>query len=347
MNFLKYLKDKLGLILVFFLNLVLLVGVMGLEVSRSNYRIRKSSLVYAFILSALLLALYLGVDYLKRRSLYRLLKKTEESKDPQYLFNIKRKYSYEDELYSRSINSIYSQAEEKIRAYERREKLYRDFNNIWIHQMKTPISVINLLIDNGIKSSGDLMSLREEVARLENGLDLALYNLRLQDFRLDFRIERVDLLQIIRKVINNNKNSFIVNSIYPKVIIEEELIVKTDGKWMEFIINQIVQNSIKYTKVKDSRKREILVSQSSEGQKLVLSFYDNGVGIDSRDLANVFKAFFTGGNGRLYSESTGMGLYLTKEVLDNLGHSISIESEKGLYTRVNIVFPEEKNIYNL
>ena len=116
---------------------------------------------------------------------------------------------------------------------------------------------------------------------------------------------------------------------------------------MEFIINQIVQNSIKYTKVKDSRKREILVSQSSEGQKLVLSFYDNGVGIDSRDLANVFKAFFTGGNGRLYSESTGMGLYLTKEVLDNLGHSISIESEKGLYTRVNIVFPEEKNIYNL
>lgn len=347
MNFLKYLKDKLGLILVFFLNLVLLVGVMGLEVSRSNYRIRKSSLVYAFILSALLLALYLGVDYLKRRSLYRLLKKTEESKDPQYLFNIKRKYSYEDELYSRSINSIYSQAEEKIRAYERREKLYRDFNNIWIHQMKTPISVINLLIDNGIKSSGDLMSLREEVARLENGLDLALYNLRLQDFRLDFRIERVDLLQIIRKVINNNKNSFIVNSIYPKVTIEEELIVKTDGKWMEFIINQIVQNSIRYTKVKDSRKREILVSQSSEGQKLVLSFYDNGVGIDSRDLANVFKAFFTGGNGRLYSESTGMGLYLTKEVLDNLGHSISIESEKDLYTRVNIVFPEEKNIYNL
>ncbi len=347
MNFFKYIRDKVALILVFFLNLVLVVGVMTLEVSRSNYRIRKSTLAYAFILSFLLLVLYLGITYLTRRRLYRVLKKTEESKDPQYFFNINRKYSYEDDLYSRSINSIYSNAEEKIKDYERREKLHRDFNNIWIHQMKTPISVINLLIDNGIKSSGDLMSLREEVARLENGLDMALYNLRLQDFKLDFRVEKVDLLQIIRKVINNNKNSFIVNSIYPKVTIEDELIVKTDGKWMEFIINQIVQNSIKYTKVKDSRKREILVSQSSEGKKTILSFYDNGVGIDSRDLANVFKPFFTGENGRLYSESTGMGLYLTKEVLDNLGHGISIESEKGLYTKVNIVFPEEKNIYNL
>ena len=114
-------------------------------------------------------------------------------------------------------------------------------------------------------------------------------------------------------------------------------IVLTDAKWMEFMLNQIVNNSIKY---KDKTKAESYIKMSAAEDKkcVVLEILDNGIGINASDLPRVFDKSFTGENGREFSKATGMGLYIVKKLCDKLGHAITIESVKGEYTRVKITF---------
>lgn len=347
MNFRKFLWDHIALIFVYCLSTFFTIVVVSMEVIKTRKTVRTSSLVYAFLLSLLLVFLYLGVQYLRRKRTYGILLRSLDQEDPSYLSSLPQARSLEEDIYRRALDTVYSNYQERLAEYDRREKLYRDFNNIWIHQMKTPISVINLLLERGIGSRKDEISIQEEVDRLEKGLDIALYNLRIQDFNLDLRVEKVAVLDLVRKVINDNKTAFVLNSIYPKLDVGEEVFVRTDRKWLEFVFQQIIQNSIKYSKVKEGVKREIRVGNDYRGGDLVLSFYDNGVGISRGDMRRLYQPFFTGENGRLYEESTGMGLYLTKKILDRLGHQIDIQSEEGVYTQVDISFLEEKNIYKM
>ena len=138
-----------------------------------------------------------------------------------------------------------------------------------------------------------------------------------------------------------------MNSVFPKMEGVEDFYVTSDRKWLEFIIEQIIQNSIKYTKVKNMEGKKVLIRLSEKEKERLLLIEDNGVGIAKEDLGRVFNPFFTGENGRNYTESTGMGLYLVKSVLDGLGHSIEIESEEGSFTRVKIIFPKKRHIYSL
>ena len=109
----------------------------------------------------------------------------------------------------------------------------------------------------------------------------------------------------------------------------------SDKKWLEFIINQIINNSIKYKKENES----IIKIESSENKdKVILEIYDNGIGIPEKELKRVFDKSFTGTNGRDKVKSTGMGLYIIKKLCDKLGHNISIESKENEYTEVILEF---------
>ena len=111
--------------------------------------------------------------------------------------------------------------------------------------------------------------------------------------------------------------------------------VNSDKKWLEFIINQVINNSIKYKKENES----IIKIESSENKdKVTLEIYDNGIGIPEKDLKRVFDKSFTGTNGRDKVKSTGMGLYIVKKLCDKLGHNISIESKENEYTKVILEF---------
>lgn len=132
--------------------------------------------------------------------------------------------------------------------------------------MKTPISVIKLILENERDKNIDettrknYESIEEEIEKLSNGLEMALYSLRVKDFEKDFKVEDVNIVEIVRKVINENKNAFIVNSIFPKIIVDEDLIVTSDKKWIKFVIGQIISNSIKYSKVKESEHKSIIAT---------------------------------------------------------------------------------------
>ena len=129
--------------------------------------------------------------------------------------------------------------------------------------------------------------------------------------------------------------SFIYNDI--SLVLEDlDEVVYTDPKWVNFIINQIIINSLKYSKKEEAR---IKIYSVRAEKNVILTIEDNGVGIPTEDVRRVFDKGFTGENGRKYGKSTGMGLYICKNLADKLGFGLELSSELGVGTKVNIIFP--------
>lgn len=327
---------------------------MMLDLIIRGENLNLKSIIYALLLSFIGLALILGIDYMKRRRFYRPLSKgLREDYDMDYIFNTPDQLSKEFDLMKEILINNYNIYMATLEKQRKASKSQMDFNNRWIHQMKTPISVIKLILENEMHKDMDFNtkksyeSIQEEIEKLTHGLEMALHTLRINDFELDFKVEEVSLLETVREVINENKSTFIVNSIYPKVISKEDRMVKSDKKWVKFIISQILTNGIKYSKVKESKNKEIIFELIKDHDKSIISIKDRGVGIPKGDLERVFDPFFTGINGRRFTESTGMGLYLSKDVAQRMGHDLEIESIEGEGTLVNIIFYDGKSIYHL
>lgn len=232
------------------------------------------------------------------------------------------------------IKKQYSLYQGKIEAYNQNQKEHLTFMNHWVHQMKTPLSVIQLYIQ---EHEGEEMAenLKSEVDKLNKGLNMAMYFARLDEFQKDFLAEKVDLHNLIIEIINEEKRLFIKNRVYPELKLEESTIVYSDKKWIKFAIEQIITNGVKYSKEKNNK---LIIELRKISNMVVLEVIDKGVGIPKKDIKRVFDAFYTGENGRVFGESTGMGLYIVKKVCDSLEHKVEIESEVGQGTRVRIIF---------
>ena len=240
--------------------------------------------------------------------------------------------SYEERIMVDSLYEINKSMIENINEYQRNINKFKEFVEIWIHEVKIPISSMVLKCHNN-KEKYD-KSLLSIIRRLDNNIDEILYYVRSENTEKDFSISEVDLKDVIHNVSIKNKDDLLENDIKFEANVKKA-IVNTDKKWLEFIVNQIINNSIKYKKEKDS---VIRISSFEEDDKTVLEIYDNGIGIPSKDISRVFEKSFTGSNGRDKVKSTGMGLYIIKKLCDKLGHNIYIESVEKEYTKVIIEF---------
>src|SRR5699024_532436 len=146
---------------------------------------------------------------------------------------------------------------------------------------------------------------------------------RLRTIEQDFQIKRVSLNDLVREISQENKRLFIRNQVYPKVIEQQEIIVESDEKWLFFMMNQLVHNAVKYSAEKST---QIIIKLYRISDHSVFEITDFGVGIPKEDMKRIFDAFYTGKNGRIFRESTGVGLYLTNEVAHYLGHQLEVES---------------------
>ncbi|MGU3443000.1 sensor histidine kinase [Bacillus cereus] len=232
------------------------------------------------------------------------------------------------------LETQYNQYQHQLKTWEYKEKEYLTFLNQWVHQMKTPLSVIELIAQEEHGESFE--SIVEEVDQMKYGLEMVLYMARLETFEQDFYVERVSLQDIVQEVVRENKRLFICNFVYPEVKVNPNIMVETDRKWLRFVINQVVSNAIKYSA---GSRKNISMATFEEGQSIILEIQDCGVGIPREDLPRVFCPFYTGENGRKFKESTGMGLYLVKSIIERMDHDIEIESEVGKGTKVRIIFP--------
>ncbi len=286
--------------------------------------------IYSIIISLILTATFLCTRYIMRRSFYKKILLLPHSMEDALQKNAKSIEHFETEKYIHELYKIYQLEAQELYAKQNR---HLQFMNQWVHQMKTPISVLELLLQE--EGALDKESVKEEVDRLKHGLETVLMNARLDTFEEDMKIEQVALRPLVSSIVNENKRLFIVNHVYPNIDIAEDCIVPTDPKWMKFIIGQFITNAVKYT-FEDNKK--IYLSAAIKDTQIVLTIRDEGIGIPQSDIKRVTKAFFTGENGRKTGESTGMGLFLAKEVCDKLGHQLEIDSEVGRGTTIKVYF---------
>lgn len=287
--------------------------------------------IYSAAMAMLLTAGYLGSKYILRRSFYRAVAGRPEKLEDALIRHVLTPEHRQTTLYMRELYRLY---QHEVQTLYNTQHRHLHFVNQWVHQMKTPISVINLLLQ---EPEIDKKSLQQEVERIQSGLDIVLVNARLDTFAEDMQIERLPLRSILQEVLNDNKRLFIANGIFPVLEVDEQLHVATDLKWIKFMLNQFITNAVKYTFEK-GKKVTVRAEQTPDG--LQLDIIDEGIGIPASDLHRVTKAFFTGENGRLTGESTGMGLYIASEVCGKLGHQLTISSEQGKGTTVSLLFTD-------
>ncbi|MGN4446718.1 sensor histidine kinase [Bacillus cereus group sp. MYBK79-1] len=287
--------------------------------------------LYSVFLGICLLIGYLTYRYFSHRKLYNKLSTPSKTSHEsiQEMDSTPLSVAFQDVLATQ-----YNYYQKQLKTWEYKQKEHLTFLNQWVHQMKTPLSVIELITQE--ENGESIESIVEEVDRMKYGLEMVLYTARLETFEKDFYVERVSLQDIVQEVVRENKRLFIRSYVYPEVKVNPNLIVETDGKWLRFVINQVVSNAIKYSA---GSRKNITMATFEEGRSIVFEIQDHGVGIPKEDLPRVFHPFYTGENGRRFKESTGMGLYLVKNIIERMNHDIEIESEVGTGTKIRIIFP--------
>ncbi|HKL98912.1 MAG TPA: sensor histidine kinase [Mobilitalea sp.] len=241
-----------------------------------------------------------------------------------------------------TMKTVHTDYLDKLNASENNKKKERRFLSLWIHNMKTPVSVTDLLIQRlergEIETTVATQAMKEENKKLLVNLDTVLNMIRLEDFAKDYVPEQINLLEELNSIINKNKSLFIYNHVFPKIATElQEVIILSDKKWNELMINQIISNAVKYSKDEEGASKEIYFKVEREGQEISLTIKDEGIGIPEHDIEKVCEPFFTGDNGRKGYQSSGIGLYFCNEVCKLLGHSLRISSEimKGTSVRIS------------
>ena len=178
------------------------------------------------------------------------------------------------------------------------------------------------------------MKILQSSAQIQYDLDQVLDLYKLDALKNNFHVEKVNLYEMAKDCINELKNILIQYEIYPKLEVNKELFVYTDFKWMKFTLYQLLTNAIKYSNPKET----VVVGTIKADHQISLCVKDTGCGIEKSDLSRIFDLYFTGQNGRYIKESSGIGLYMVKQILDYLGHSISVKTSPTCGTTFTIKF---------
>lgn len=313
-----------------FILVVLQLGVVTAVFYLDGYRNWKVA-AYAATLGLCLLAAYVVYRYTSHRHFYKLL----DRKDAAMMDSL---ISGESAPLPSALGELlllqFKEYDQMRVEAERNRMRHVTFMNRWVHQMKTPLSVLELLLQE--EEDERSASMREETDQLRRGLDMVLYMARLETFEQDFRVEEVKLRELTNEIILQQKRLFIRGGVFPEMMAGDELVVFTDRKWLAFILEQLFSNAVKYGVKGSGGKITVAVFPDKKGT--VLELRDQGIGIPKADMKRIFQPYFTGENGRKNKESTGMGLYLVKTVMERMNHRIEAESIEGEGTVIRLMF---------
>ncbi len=283
------------------------------------------TVLYAGALCLAFTAVYALVGFYRYYKSFSALKRTL-SELPETLESLPTPQNESERLYTQMLQKTYAEYERAALEHRRREADMRNYYTMWVHQIKTPISALRLLIQSGARSA----ELQNEIFRIEQYVEMALNYQRLFCGSSDLVITRRSLDSAVRTSIRKYSKQFIMKRL--KLEYEPgDITVLTDEKWLCFVIEQVLSNSLKYTSAGE-------IKICTVGRTLMIS--DTGIGIAAEDLPRIFDCGYTGYNGREEKRSSGIGLYLCSEVCRRLGHGISITSEVGKGTCVSITFNE-------
>lgn len=335
MDFKLFFKEKAITIL------LLLFGIITIEIFLMAYNVGMFIKIYIPLIIMGLYMISIIIEYFKRKKFYDNLLKILEELDEKYLITeiIKTPNFLEGQIFKNSLEQIDKSMLENVNKYKYMTEDYKEYIELWIHEIKIPISASKMVIENN--KNAITKSIDEELDKVENYIEQALFYARSNTVEKDYYIRKVVLKEIVNESIKKNKSSLIQEKISIDIH-DLEIEVNTDNKWIVFILNQIIQNSIKYRK-KENSVMEIYANQGKEN--VILYIKDNGIGIKQGEITRVFEKGFTGTNGRLSNKkSTGIGLYLCKKLCNKLGIGIELNSVQNEGTEVKLVFPKDSYI---
>ncbi|WP_153730493.1 sensor histidine kinase [Sporosarcina obsidiansis] len=329
MSIKDYLKDRTLFLLINFILFIIICGIMLL------ININSKIILLIFCIWFFPILSYIIVEFIKQKSFYVKLNDIMESLDKKYLLSeiVKEPHFIEGKFLYDLLKRANKDMHEHVKKYRDMEHEYREYIETWVHEIKTPIASARLIIEN---NQNDITKdINTEIKEIEEYIEQVLYYSRSNNVSKDYIIKEVSLATLVRSVVKKNSRDFISKSI--SIDIEGvEGIVYSDVKWLEFILNQVIGNAIKY--VRESIGKVKIFTTRNENN-IVLTIEDNGIGIKEKDINRVFEKGFTGENGRKFGRSTGIGLYLCKKLAAQLGLGLTLTSKTGEGTKVSIIFP--------
>lgn len=330
MNIVEYIKERIPFLII---NLVLFF-IVAIFMYIAN--VPKSIIIIVFSIWFLPLVSYIVIELIKSKRYFDSINNVLENLDKKYLLPevIDEANFIEGKILNNILKTVSKDMNERVKYFKDEQLEYREYIETWVHEIKTPISSTKLILENDDSKLSERVNY--EIRKVENYIDQVLYYARSSDVSKDYIIKEFDLRAVVMKSIKSNSRDFINKKI--KLELKEVSgKIFSDEKWIEFIINQVIVNAIKFS---EANKGVVEIYSEEYENNIVLTIKDNGVGISDKDIDRVFEKGFTGENGRRFGKSTGIGLYLCKKLCRKLGLGITITSKVNEGTKVNIVFPK-------
>ena len=286
----------------------------------------------------------------KRRFFGDLAACTSEVDHPLWIAEMVDRPDYlEGAITYDALEVIAHTANDDVAEYRRQVEDYREYIETWVHEAKSPLAAAHLMLDNlraeplEASTSQKVEALNNELHRVEGYIDQALFYARSEALDRDYLIRTYRLADLVSAALRANAPTLIGAHVAP-VLNNLELEVFTDEKWIEFILGQIIQNSVKYACEENPRIEFTgrLIGEGSADECVELTVSDNGCGVSEADLPRVFDKGFTGDNGRSSKRSTGIGLYLVKRLCDKMGVGVTAASRLGEGFAITLTFSRNK-----
>lgn len=330
MNYARYLIDR------WFTVLLLVFAAVTTEIFLLLYPIHWFIRVY--VVCSVFLMYFAGtyLEYRRKKRFYGETLHTLEGLKEKYFISemLPTAECLEEELFCEILKDAGKSMVENVNIYKRIQEEYKEYVELWIHEVKLPIATSKMIIENNRDAVTN--SIEEEITEIEAYVEQALYYARSSHVNKDYLVSECKVKTIVNEAVKQNRKSLIRRKIRIEMDIEDQTVL-TDAKWCQFILNQIISNSMKYRKEADAT---IHFYAEERKECLVLCIQDNGIGIRKEEVERVFEKGFTGSNGHRTRKSTGIGLYLCKKLCDKLSLGITLTSEEGSGTLVKIIFPK-------
>lgn len=323
-----YLASHIINLLVLFFGIICVVWMVQVYGDNQEFTF---AIAFVLVVSMLMSFIY---DFQRKYRFYRDFSNKISQLSEKYLITelVSTPNFFEGQYLCDSLYEIDKSMQEHLLAYKHQLDDFRVYLEMWIHEVKLPISSIYLMLHNHPSSLNSRLG--EQVNRIDRCTEQVLYYMRANNSEKDYLIGCHSLKEIVYEVIQKHRDQFR----YEKMRLELRHLdedVYTDSKWLAFVLSQIVQNAFQYMRHED----DVLIFDCwKEGDELTLLVEDHGMGISAAELPRVFDQSFTGSNGRRQRQATGMGLYLCKTLCKKLGHRIHIESQENAWTKVMITF---------
>ena len=332
MSIITFIKERM----IFFIVNLIMFSLIGILMKIAEVTI--NTILILFFIWFGPVVIYMFFEFIKYNRYLKNLTDTMDGLDRKYLLPeiINEPIFQEERIINEVLKECNKSMHENVKYYKDEQIEYREYIETWVHEIKTPIASAKLILENDNSNLSERINY--EMKRVEGFIEQVLYYARSSDVSKDYIIKEFSLRSVVMKSVKSNSRDFINKNIKLDIRGIEGNIF-SDEKWVEFIINQIIINAVKFSIPNEGK---VSIYSKVNENNIILTIEDNGVGINEKDIDRVFEKGFTGENGRKFGKSTGIGLYLCKKLCDKLGIGISLNSKENIGTKVNIVFPQGK-----